>query len=146
MDVLAKLDANRCNPAVETQRRFRRYNIRSDARLEALDERATDESILINLRDISSGGIGFLVSRFIEPLTCWRVRFLIHDRVFASQPVSVRFCRLVEAGLYLVGAQFIIEPYVMSLLGVPEDRLRGDDLGPSDNKDLGEFLAPDSAR
>lgn len=145
MNVLTKLDAGRCDPAVETQRRFRRYSIRGEARLEALDERGGDESVLVQLRDISYGGLGFLISRFVEPNTNWRIRFILHDRVFASQSLSIRFCRMIDTGFYLVGAQYIIEPFVLSLLGVAEERLRGDDLNGGDRRNLDDFVAPDAA-
>jgi hypothetical protein len=144
MDVLTRLDEARQQPAVEKQRRYRRFSIRGDARIEPVHENALGETIPVLLRDISRGGIGFLVDRFIEPGSYWRLRFMSHNQIVASQPIAMRFCRLIEEHLYIAGGQFIVEPYIMAMLGVGEEQMQTDDLSRFSEHDVSEFIAPES--
>ncbi len=147
MDVLAKLEHHRADPTPDSpdaQRRFRRFVVRGDALLESMDLSMTREPLNVLLRDVSQGGVGFLSDQFIEPCTEWRVRFQAQGRIVGSQPVIIRFCRLVQDGLYLIGAQFVIEPYLMAALGVSEQELREQNICSYGNLDVSEFEAPDN--
>lgn len=146
MDVLTMLEECRQDPVVETQRKFKRYSVRADAKLESMDDDCADTRTTILLRDISRGGIGFLCDRFLDPGTMHRVRFQVHGYPVGSQPIVVCYCRLVQDNLYMIGGQFVVEPYLMALAGVGPEQLGNDDLtGECSADDVSEFLAPDAA-
>ncbi len=109
-------------------RRNRRHAVRGEARLELLDERiSSDRLISVTLHDVGRTGCMLLSDGAIEAGTMWRLR--LHDRgqLVASQPLVVRWCRRHGQG-YRLGAQFVIEPYMLKFLGVPEAEVTADEL------------------
>jgi len=42
-------------------------------------------------------------------------------------PVLIRYCRSVNDGVYEVGGQIMIEPYILTILDVPQHELTRDD-------------------
>ncbi|MBI1370327.1 MAG: hypothetical protein GC162_16960 [Planctomycetes bacterium] len=142
MEMLAKLDEHRKDPPVEVQRRYQRFVVRGEAKLEPIDEMELEHPIPILLRDISRGGVGFLSNQFLEPCTMWRVRFATKDYVIGSQPIIIRFCRAVQSDLYLVGGQAVIEPYILGMLGVPANQLRHEDMCTFSDHDVSNFVPP----
>lgn len=148
MDVLARLDHSRQEPATHTMRRYKRYSIRGEARLESLDPTCVDPSITVLLRDVSRAGLGFLVDQFLEPCSMWRVQFRTREFVVGSVAIIVRYCRAVQSDLYLCGGQVVIEPYLLNMLGVEADQARSEELCRFDEHDVtafesGEFVSPD---
>jgi hypothetical protein len=146
MDVLARLEDVRQHPGVEAQRRYRRFTVRGEATLEPMAGPALEDPLTVLLRDISRGGAGFLCDRFIEPCSTWRLRFQAKRQIIGSQPVMVRFCRLVQENLYIVGGQFIVEPYIMESLGVAEEMLDQDEMVRYNQHDVSAFVAPDDGQ
>ncbi len=125
MDVLKRLESWREMPAEDPSRQYRRFMIRGDAYLEPIDaaplENVKPERVI--LRDISRAGLGILTERKLPAGSNWRLRFQSDQYQLGSQVVVVRFCRMIQAGLYLVGTQLAFEPVMMHLLGVPADML-----------------------
>ncbi|MEX2670634.1 MAG: hypothetical protein WD294_00850 [Phycisphaeraceae bacterium] len=143
MDVLARLEQDCPETTVASgKRRFRRFPVRADAKLEAIDD-DLNESPTILLRNISRGGVGFLVDRFIDPQSMWRIRFIMKGHVVSSQPIMVRFCRLVQNDLYVAGGQFVLEPFVMHMLGISAGDMRAEQLELYSEEDVNCFLGPD---
>lgn len=142
MGILDKLEYYRESAGSETQRKFRRFNIRGEAKLEAIDDHGSAATQVL-LRDISRAGVGFLVDRFIEPCTQWRLRFMADGALAGSQPIAVRYCRLVQDNLYMVGGQFIIEPHILAVAGVKPEELRQDELGSYTEKDVSALVPPE---
>lgn len=144
MDVLARLDESRQEPTEQTMRRYRRYSVRGEARIEPLDPAELQSPLRVLLRDISRAGVGFLADQFISPCTMWRMQLQTRDFVIGSTAVMVRFCRAVQSDLYLCGAQVIIEPYLMHMLGVPADQARHEELCHFDKRDVvTDFVRPE---
>lgn len=143
MDVLARLEQASPDHDDPGKRRFKRYSVRHDAKLEAMSEDSYEEPLTVLLRDISRGGAGFLVDRFLEPSTFWRLRFMAHGHVAGSQPIVLRFCRMVQENLFLAGGQFVLEPYIMHELGVSDTDLQREDVQAYTDEDVSRFLAPD---
>jgi len=143
IEVLSRMEYWRQEPAVEHNRSFRRFGARGEATIEPVEPAAEPHIESVMLRDIARGGIGFLCSSFLEPGTILRIGFQHHGRRIATQVACVRFCRLVQDGLYLAGAQFIIEPYLMLALGVSESDLADDVLDTKAPLDTAEFVPPD---
>ncbi len=143
VQLLQRLEYWRQEPAVEKQRAFKRFSIRGDASLAPLDADMISAPLHIMLRDISRGGVGFVSEEFLEIGTTWRMTLKKDGFRIGSQPLVVRFCRLIQDGLYLTGAQFITEPFLMHALGVPSHELVNDitQIGAGGRK--GTFEAPD---
>lgn len=147
VDVLARLEAERRRPENENRRRFRRFVIRGEARLEPLNNSSLGDSQVVLLRDVGYAGVGFLTDRELDLETMWRMRFHHpnHGTVFGAQPVIVRYCRPIQPNLYMVGAEFVIEPYLLSLLGVEDKKLRQEVAGTEEEEaDNAEYRAPDA--
>ncbi|QNN23297.1 hypothetical protein HED60_13775 [Planctomycetales bacterium ZRK34] len=110
------------------RRRYDRHTIRGEARIEPLRE--SDDFVGLKdvyLLDIGRTGVRFLSS---EPLTRnshWRLRIVHRGHALAMVPILVRYVeRQAESGSYHVGAQFMIEPAVLSQLGVSDYDLSRD--------------------
>jgi hypothetical protein len=102
--------------------------VRGEACLESLDERiSSGRTLSVTLHDVGRTGCMLLSDGIIEPGTMWRLR--LHDRgqFVASQPLVVRWCRKHGEG-YRLGAQFILEPYILKFLGVSEAEVTADEL------------------
>jgi hypothetical protein len=105
--------------SADSQRQFERFRVRGDAELHPADRGRMDrEPLEIQLRDIGRGGLGFITTRRLEPGSSWRASFRRQSYVIAEQECIVRHCRSVGAGLYLVGAQFVVSTGLLTLLGV----------------------------
>jgi hypothetical protein len=147
MSVLNRLEEHRREDADpgNASRRFRRFAIRTEGILEPLDL-SDGHTYPVMLRDISRNGVGFLCEKFIEPCTLWRIRFIRHNLVIGSQPMIMRYCRLIQPDLYILGGQFIVEPHLMLALGVNEEDLRtGETLCNYDGTDISDFVSPDES-
>lgn len=147
VDVLARIEADRRTAIEEDRRRFRRFVVRGEALLEPLNRKSVTESRTLLLRDIGYAGIGFLADQPLDPESMWRVRFQHddHGAVIGSQPVVIRYCRPVQANLYMVGAEFIIEPYLLSLLGIDSVKLRHEaTVDAAHDAAAAEYRAPDA--
>ena len=141
LDELSRLESLR-DPERQGQRQFRRFAVRGDAELYPIDVARTDrQPVDIKLRDIGRGGIGFVCEQPLEVGSNWRCAFLNRGQVISQQAMIVRHCREVQAGLYLIGAQFCLDLGVMVSLGLsPNDVVAGDsgEDGPDDNA----FVSP----
>lgn len=144
LELLQRMEYWRQEPAVERKRAFKRFSVRGDASLEPMDTEALSGPLTVMLRDISRGGAGFVCEEYLEPGQIWRMRFKSQGFWVGSQPVLVRFCRLVQNGLYLVGTQFIIEPAILHALGVPTHELANDVSIPGRPAAASEFVDPNA--
>lgn len=139
---LAALERSRIDvPSYESQRQFRRHVIRGEAELYPVEHKSMHpESIDVQLRDASRGGVGFLSRMPLESDTTWRIEFIRHGFVVGEQHLVVRHCSQVREGLYLCGAQFIASAGLLTILGVSACDLMAESSG-SDTED-NPFLAP----
>jgi len=144
IEVLSRMEYWRQEPAVERNRAFKRFEVRGEAVIEPVQDTHLPDRHTIMLRDISRGGLGFLCTSFLEPGSVWRVAFYDRGHRVSSQVLCVRFCRLVQDGLYLAGTQFIIEPYIMLTLGISESDLTEDIHDNRSPADTTHFVPPDS--
>jgi hypothetical protein len=144
MAVLKRLEQQRHVSAdVESQRRFRRFNVRADGLLEAVDM-SGDKPFPVMLRDISRGGVGFLSDRFLEPTSMWRIRLVHRGMIMGGQPLLVRYCRLIQSDLYIVGGQFVAEPSLLSAAGVSDEDIKASEPWCRyDRMDVSEFVPPE---
>ncbi len=142
VELLQRMEFWRQEPPVERQRAFRRFSIRGDASLEPIDTDMVSGPIGAMLRDISRGGAGFVCEQFLHVGSTWRMTFKKDGFRIGSQPIVVRFCRLVQDGLYLVGAQFTTEPYLIHALGVPTHELASDINDLESGGDANPFVSP----
>lgn len=126
VELLQRLEYWRQEPAVERQRAFKRFSVRGHAALEPIDTDMVSGPITVMLRDVSRGGAGFVCEEFLDVGSTWRMAFKKDCFRIGSQPIVVRFCRLIQDGLYLVGTQFIVEPFIIHALGVPSHELAND--------------------
>lgn len=149
VDILSRMEFWRQEEPEKSQRTFKRFSVRGDARLEPLEDNETDLSTAtVSLRDVSRAGVGFLIDKHLDAGSFWRIHFQSlgtwHPMRVASTCVCVRFCRLVQEGLYLVGGQFVVEPLTLVAIGVSEQDLSSDYLGVTDANNGTEFVAPEN--
>lgn len=145
IEVLGRMEYWRQEPPVDHKRAFRRFVVRGEATLEPVHSGKVIESdARAMLRDVSRGGVGFLCDRFLEPGDIWRIRFERKGYLLGQQPILIKFCRLVQDGLYLTGGQFIIEPALMVALGVDETDLHDDTRVVDKSLNTAEFLPPEN--
>ncbi len=143
IEVLSRLEYWRQDNPEANQRSFRRFTVRGDANLEQIDTPGADcPPLAVMLRDISRGGAGFLCPRHLDRGSLWRINFQAHGMRVGSQGLSVRFSRLIQEGLYLIGGQFVIEPYILHALGVEPHQLADDVLTRSSGIVDSEFVSP----
>lgn len=145
MNVLSRIEFWREAEPVERRRSFPRFPVRGEATIEPVGrDVAADRPLAVQLRDVSRAGLGFVTDTYLEPGSTWRVGFHHRHLLIGTQAVVVRYCRLIEEGAYLVGGQFVIEPYLMHALGVPlpdvqadarDDGQRSGFVGPEDVDD-----------
>lgn len=145
IEVLSRMEYWRQEPPVDRKRAFRRFVVRGEATLEPMQTgQSMNGHVHAMLRDISRGGIGFLADSFLQPGEVWRIRFEQHGHLIGQQPILVKFCRLVQDGMYLTGGQFVIEPALLIGLGVDEGDLHNDTHIANQTLDTAEFLPPPS--
>jgi len=145
ISVLNQMEYWRQEPVKERKRAFKRFTVRGDATIEPVTQCTVQQQPKpVMLRDISRGGIGFVLEQFIEPGSTWRIAFYNRGCKVGTQSLVVRYCRLVQDGLYLVGAQFIVEPYLMVMLGVDERALDDDIADQTKPEDTADFVPPDA--
>ncbi len=147
VEILSRMEFWRQEPPVERQRWFKRFTVRGEAELTLLPGHAAyrdPRPISISLRDVSRAGLGFLATEAIEPGAVGRVAFQFHGQKCGEQCIVVRFSRLVHDGLFLCGGQFIIEPYLMLLLGVDAGELGRDIRDKADQAAAADFVDPDA--
>lgn len=144
IEVLSRLEYWRQETPEENHRTFRRFTIRGDATLESVDMLTSETPPThIMMRDISRGGAGFLCNRYLERGGIWRINFQAHNMRIGCQTICVRFCRLVQDGLFLIGGQFVVEPYILHSLGVDMHQMTDDVLIRSTDEGVSDFVPPD---
>lgn len=141
IDVLERLESCRQDPPIELNRNYQRFIVRGDAQLEGMEPDKLSDNIAVQLRDMSLGGVGFLSEQTLAPGTMWRLRFMMHDQIIGSQPLMIRYCNPIQQDLQLVGGQFTIEPYLLSIVGVTADKLT--EVDQMSDLDLSQFQPPD---
>src|SRR5690606_19317955 len=96
-----------------------RFSVRAEAELIPLDRNRIDRSpIDVAVRDISRCGIGFVTTEELEVGSLWRCGFIHRDQVFNYQTLMIRHCTRLDDGIYLAGAQFVVDPATLAMLGV----------------------------
>lgn len=130
-------------------RLFRRYVVRGDAMLHPMNRSRLDATPLdIKLRDVSRGGIGFICDQPIGMHTTWRLEVLIGGYAVGAQALIVRHVEEVSAGMYLIGATFVLDTAILALLGVEPTLLEdaediaGPRLASDEASDDDDFVAP----
>jgi hypothetical protein len=142
VELLQRMEYWRQEPTVEKQRAFRRFSVRGHAALEPIDTDMVSGPVTVMLRDISRGGAGFVCEEFLDVASTWRMTFKKEGFRIGSQPIVVRFCRLIQDGLYLVGSQFTAEPYIIHALGVPSHELANDVNDVTHGNSANTFVSP----
>lgn len=144
VEVLSRLDLTSTRGCVREQRRFDRYPVRQSAILEPLNPiDRNHESLMVNIREMSLVGVGFLSQEPVELNSIWRIRFIDEKVFIGSQPAHVCHTQMVQDGLYMVGAQFAIEPILLQVLGVPAESFLKEQYHQTEGADYSDFLPPD---
>lgn len=143
---LSRLETLRDSAACEVDsRQFRRFVVRGDAELHPMSRARLDRAPLdITLRDIGRGGFGFVCQQAMPAGSNWRVCFLRHGYVVGEQAIMVRHCRPVSEGVYLIGAQFVIDTGLLTLLGIDPGAIHDEDTVDTlhNDDDAVNFLPP----
>lgn len=106
------------------RRKNERHAVRGEARIEPLDEHlALGAPKEVSLQDIGLTGVMFQCDGPLPMGSKWRLRFIHRGNALAMIPVIVRYCAPLGDCYYHIGAQFAIEPAVLSALGVEEHEL-----------------------
>lgn len=109
-------------------RQFKRFVVRGDAELHPMSRARLDRAPLdITLRDIGRGGFGFVCQQPLPAGSNWRVCFLRHGYVIGEQAIIVRHCRPVSDSVYLIGAQFVVDTGLLTLLGIDPGAIQDED-------------------
>jgi hypothetical protein len=118
LEELNKLESLR-DPKKAGNRQFRRFPVRREAEIHPVSRSRLDATpILIHVRDVSRGGIGFVTQTCPEVNSTWRVCFLSHGYVIGGQAALIRHSRTIGEGIYLVGGQFVLDSGLMTLLDI----------------------------
>ena len=127
LEELDRLEHDNLTPSDHELRRWSRLSVRGEAELYPMDRSRLDCSpVEITLRDVSRHGMGFLSNQDLRPDSCWRCCFLKAGHVIGQQALSVRHCSAVREGIYLVGAQFVVDSGLLLLLGIDPARAQGE--------------------
>lgn len=142
IDVLTRLDEKLPLPQFN-DRKFRRHTVRANAIIESITHNIDLLPISIQIRDISQTGIGFVFDKELPINSIWRLRFHNDNFIIGQQPILITHQRLIQAGLYLLGAHFIIEPGLLNNLGVPTEEIYEDTQANNVHAQDADFLPPD---
>ncbi|MHC4996199.1 MAG: hypothetical protein ACYTGQ_14235 [Planctomycetota bacterium] len=80
----------------------------------------------VEVHDVAQCGVMILLDRVLETGSTWRLLLGREGETVGSAPFVVRYGRLCEDGRYACGCQFMVEPALMTLMGVDEDEVRID--------------------
>ena len=139
LETLNELEQRRQSNVHSTMRRFRRFVVRGDGVLYTVEQNSIEDApVLIQLRDVGRGGVGFLCQAPLEVNSTWRICFVNQGHMIGHMPIVIRHSQEVEAGVYLIGAQFSIETGLLKLLGVDPLLIHEDEGG-----EAVEFESPD---
>ena len=110
-------------------RYFERSHIRSDALIERIKPRPTDDrAIHALLHDISLGGLGFLCQSPLLVHSVWVVTIRDGGYPIAQQPIAIEHCSKVNDHAYLIGSQFCVATGFLSACGIdPQSIHTGDE-------------------
>lgn len=140
LTALAALEQSRKPSPAASRRQFTRYDVRGDAELIAPDRNQINiEPIIVMLRDVSRGGIGFVADSPVPSDSIWRIQFQQNGYDVADMNIVVRFSKLVASDIYLCGAQICVRSGIMCLLGIDAAQMRRDESG----SDSADFVGPD---
>ena len=143
--ILDQMEYWRQEPSDPQQRNYKRHSVRGDVRIEPLEGDAPVAfDAFCMLRDISRDGLGFVCYQPLPLGSQWRLWFTIRGHNMCAQPVVIRYCKAVQTGVFLVGTQFIIEPWVLCALGVADDDLADEYDIESEDDAFSEFVAPEN--
>ena len=145
--ILHEMECWRQEPFDPEQRNYKRHSVRGDVRIEPIvgDAPVAFDAYCM-LRDISRDGAGFVCYQPLPLGSQWRLWFTIRGHNMCAQPVVVRYCKAVQTGVFLVGTQFIVEPWVLCALGVADDDLADEYATKSEDDAFSEFVAPEALR
>ena len=120
------------DPAAEqpdrSNRVAERYPVREEAVLFPMSRRnLNDAGQTVFLRDISRGGVGFLSDRALPSGQDYRIVFQAGGYPIGEYGVTVRYCRPVRPGLFLIGTSFVATAGLLTTLGVDAGRLEAED-------------------
>lgn len=108
------------------RRQSERHVVRCEGRIEPLREGdSLGAPKEVQLLDIGRMGVCLLIGESLPVGSQWRLRLIHRGYLLAQLPVIVRFCQ-DHGGACHVGAQFMIEPIVLTQLGVTEQQLAHD--------------------
>ena len=139
--VLAKLENRDQRGQYDAKRQFKRFPVRADAELVDVDTRGMSrEPIAVMLRDVSRGGMGLVTQQKLDVGSIWRLDLLRDHFVIGQQSIIIRHCSQVGAGVYLAGAQVVVDSGLMTLMGVGASVIRDGET--TANDDQNQFLAP----
>ena len=124
-------------------RMFRRFVVRSDALLHPMNRSRLDATpVDVKLRDISRNGVGFICSQPLPVNSSWRIELQLVGYAIGSQAIVVRHVSEVGDGMFLCGANFVIDTALLALLGVEPSLLEEpEEIGQHETTD-DHFVAP----
>lgn len=116
---LNELEA-RSNPDADRNHRlFKRYPIRAEAELTPMSRNGlSQDSIMVQIRDLGRGGVGFLSEQPLTIHSMWQMTFLTNGYSVASQGIMVRHNSPVQGGAHLIGAGFILGTGTLVAMGI----------------------------
>ncbi|MCC6680084.1 MAG: PilZ domain-containing protein [Phycisphaeraceae bacterium] len=124
-------------------RMFRRFVVRGDALLHPMNRSRLDATpVDVKLRDISRNGIGFICNQPLPINSCWRIELQLAGYAIGSQALVVRHVREVGDGMFLCGANFVIDTALLALLGVEPSLLEEPEDAGQPNVPDDHFVAP----
>ncbi len=148
VDALTEIEKWRTKPASVRKRRFTRFGIRGSGMLVEVSINANTErphTTPVQLRDVSRGGVGFLLDRPLRVDCPYRLLFIEQELVIKSLPLFIRYCQQLEKNAYLLGGEFGAEAALLAALGVPIRDIATNDV-PEDSLGAaasGDFVDPD---
>ena len=96
--------------------------------MEPLEEKAHLRSAIdVMVQNVSRTGVKFQVDEALTPDSTWRLRLVESGFALGTIPMLIRYCRPLPTGSFEIGAQFMIESYILNILGVATHELKMDD-------------------
>lgn len=105
-----------------------RYEVRLEGWIEPLDERDTqDARVSVTVLDVGRTGVRLACDVPLDRESMWRLRLIEGHHLIAAVPIMARYCKSSDAHGFHIGAQFVIEPYLLHVIGVEPDQLDVED-------------------
>lgn len=118
--ILSRIDAlEQQSTGCETHRQFNRVAVRGELELTPMEHHRVDRlPVEVMLRDISRTGVSFVSQVPLQIRSLWRASLIQMGSVVAVQGLIIRNTMRIDAGTFLIGAQFCVENGLLLVLGL----------------------------